>query len=138
MASTYAHLTHRQVHLEQSDPEIRIHYVEAKPAAGTPQKGTILLIHGFPETSYQFRHVLVPLSSAGYHAIAPDYRGAGSSSRPTTGYTKGVLATDLHDLLTKHLAHHLTRAHHRPRHRRHDRPRIRIALPIRGAISHIR
>ena len=106
MASTYAQLSHRQVHLQQSDPEIRIHYVEAKPAAGTAQKGTILLIHGFPETSYQFRHVLVPLSSAGYHAIAPDYRGAGYSSRPTTGYTKGVLATDLHDLLTKHL--HIT------------------------------
>lgn len=105
MASTYSQLTHRQVYLQESDPEIRIHYVEANPPDGT-QKGTILLIHGFPESSYQFRHVLGPLSSAGYHTIAPDYRGAGYSSRPLTGYTKKVLATDLHDLLTQHL--HIT------------------------------
>ncbi|KAL8818169.1 MAG: hypothetical protein Q9223_003133 [Gallowayella weberi] len=101
MASTYAQLTHRQVWLQQSDPEIRIHYVEAKPTI-TP-KGIILLIHGFPESSYQFRHAMGPLSSAGYLTIAPDYRGAGYSSRPLAGYTKKVLATDLHDLITKHL-----------------------------------
>ena len=98
----YSQLTHRQVWLQKSDPEIRIHYVEAKPSGAV--KGTILLIHGFPETSYQFRHVMAPLSSAGYRVIAPDYRGAGYSSRPTTGYTKKVLATDLHTLLTKHLS----------------------------------
>ncbi|KAL8809185.1 MAG: hypothetical protein Q9200_003632 [Gallowayella weberi] len=101
MASTYAQLTHRQIWLQQSDPEIRIHYVEAKPTI-TP-KGIILLIHGFPESSYQFRHAMGPLSSAGYLTIAPDYRGAGYSSRPLAGYTKKVLATDLHDLITKHL-----------------------------------
>ncbi|KAL8804960.1 MAG: hypothetical protein Q9182_002270 [Xanthomendoza sp. 2 TL-2023] len=101
MASAYSQLTHRQVWLQQSDPEIRIHYVEAKPTSA--QKGTILLIHGFPESSYQFRHVMGPLSSAGYRAISPDYRGAGYSSRPVTGYTKKVLANDLHDLMTRHL-----------------------------------
>ncbi|KAL8673657.1 MAG: hypothetical protein Q9168_001912 [Polycauliona sp. 1 TL-2023] len=101
MTTAYSQLSHRQIYLQQSDPEIRIHYVESKPL-GT-QKGTILLIHGFPESSYQFRHVLGPLSSAGYHVIAPDYRGAGYSSRPPSGYTKKVLATDLHSLLTAHL-----------------------------------
>ncbi|KAI4238801.1 MAG: hypothetical protein L6R40_005656 [Gallowayella cf. fulva] len=102
MAAAYSQLIHRQVWLQQSDPEIRIHYVEAKPTS--THKGTILLIHGFPESSYQFRHVMGPLSSAGYRTIAPDYRGAGYSSRPVTGYTKKVLATDLHDLLTQHLS----------------------------------
>ncbi|KAL8736567.1 MAG: hypothetical protein Q9181_002358 [Wetmoreana brouardii] len=97
---SYSQFIHRQVVLQQ-DPEVRIHYVEAKPS-GT-HKGTILLIHGFPEGSYQFRHVMGPFSSAGYRVIAPDYRGAGYSSRPTTGYTKKVLATDLHSLLTEHL-----------------------------------
>ncbi|KAL8736692.1 MAG: hypothetical protein Q9166_000058 [cf. Caloplaca sp. 2 TL-2023] len=101
MASSYSQLTHRQVWLQQSDPEVRIHYVEAKPP--DTHKGIILLIHGFPESSYQFRHVMGPLSSAGYRVIAPDYRGAGYSSRPTTGYTKKVLATDLHALLIKNL-----------------------------------
>lgn len=98
--TAYAQFIHRQAWLQQSDPEIRIHYVEAK-ATGT-QKGVILLIHGFPESSYQFRHVMRPLADAGYRVIAPDYRGAGYSSRPPTGYTKKVLATDLHTLLTTH------------------------------------
>ncbi|KAI4155522.1 MAG: hypothetical protein L6R39_001215 [Caloplaca ligustica] len=44
-----------------------------------------------------------PLSSAGYRVITPDYRGAGYSSRPPTGYTKKVLAIDLHTLLTEHV-----------------------------------
>ncbi|KAL8715914.1 MAG: hypothetical protein Q9220_000581 [cf. Caloplaca sp. 1 TL-2023] len=99
--TTYSQLIHRQAWLQQSNPELRIHYVEAK-ASGT-QKGTILLIHGFPESSYQFRHVMNPLASAGYRVIAPDYRGAGYSSRPTTGYTKRELATDLNTLLAEHL-----------------------------------
>ncbi|KAL8641846.1 MAG: hypothetical protein Q9228_001393 [Teloschistes exilis] len=103
MTTPYSQLTHRQVWLEQEPEEVRIHYVEANPPAGTQKKGTILLIHGFPETSYQFRHVIPPLSSAGYRVIAPDYRGAGYSSRPTTGYTKKVLATDLHTLVTDKL-----------------------------------
>ncbi|KAL8756090.1 MAG: hypothetical protein Q9184_004601 [Pyrenodesmia sp. 2 TL-2023] len=99
--TAYSQFTHRQAWLQQSDPEIRIHYVEAKPS-GT-QKGVILLIHGFPESSYQFSHVMGPLSAAGYRVIAPDYRGAGYSSRPNTGYTKKVLATDLHTLLMEHV-----------------------------------
>ncbi|KAL8943817.1 MAG: hypothetical protein Q9216_000810 [Gyalolechia sp. 2 TL-2023] len=99
--TAYSQFTHRQTLLQQSDPEIRIHHVEAEPS-GT-HKGIILLIHGFPESSYQFRHVMGPLSSAGYRVIAPDYRGAGYSSRPSTGYTKKILATDLHTLLTTHL-----------------------------------
>ncbi len=99
--SAYSLFIHRQAWLQQSDPEIRIHYVEAEPS-GT-QKGVILLIHGFPQSSYQFRHVMGPLSAAGYRVIAPDYRGAGYSSRPPTGYTKKVLATDLYTLLTEHV-----------------------------------
>ncbi|KAL8705486.1 MAG: hypothetical protein Q9201_001417 [Fulgogasparrea decipioides] len=97
---SYSQLIHHQVWLQQ-EPEVRIHYVEAKPS-GT-HKGLILLIHGFPEGAYQFRHVMGPFSAAGYRVIAPDYRGAGYSSRPTNGYTKKVLATDLHSLLTEHL-----------------------------------
>ncbi|KAJ4296398.1 hypothetical protein N0V90_006443 [Kalmusia sp. IMI 367209] len=46
-----------------------------------------------------FRHVITPLSDAGYHVLAPDYRGAGKSSKPLTGYTKSQLAEDLHILL---------------------------------------
>ena len=83
--------------------DVTIHYLDAPAAAGTQAKGVILLIHGFPETSYQFRHVIGPLAHAGYRVIAPDYRGAGHSSHPRDGYTKTVMAADIHTLLTKHL-----------------------------------
>ena len=42
----------------------------------------LLLLHGFPELAYSWRHVMVPLAEAGYHVIAPDQRGYGR----TTGW----------------------------------------------------
>lgn len=43
----------------------------------------VLLLHGFPELSFSWRHQLPALASAGYRAIAPDQRGYGGSSRPS-------------------------------------------------------
>lgn len=43
----------------------------------------VLLLHGFPETSYSWRHQLGALSAAGFKAVAPDLRGFGLSSCPT-------------------------------------------------------
>ncbi|RMZ70034.1 soluble epoxide hydrolase [Pyrenophora seminiperda CCB06] len=85
-----------------SGEQIRLNYIECQVASGTTAKGVILLIHGFPQTSYQFRHVITPLSDAGYHVIAPDYRGAGQSSKPLTGYQKTQMAEDLHILIQSH------------------------------------
>ena len=95
---------HGQVWLNRCDPEIRIHYVESLPSSETP-KGTIILVHGFPETSYQFRHVMKPLADAGYRVIDPDQRGAGYSSKPEdgVGFTKDVLSKDIHNLVTEQL-----------------------------------
>jgi hypothetical protein len=42
----------------------------------------VLLCHGFPESWYSWRHQLAALSRAGFHAVAPDMRGYGQSSRP--------------------------------------------------------
>jgi pimeloyl-ACP methyl ester carboxylesterase len=39
----------------------------------------VLLVHGFPELGYSWRHVMLPLAIAGYHVIAPDQRGYGRS-----------------------------------------------------------
>lgn len=39
----------------------------------------VLLVHGFPELAYSWRHVMLPLAKAGYHVIAPDQRGYGKS-----------------------------------------------------------
>ncbi|NNC75814.1 MAG: alpha/beta fold hydrolase, partial [Acidimicrobiia bacterium] len=42
----------------------------------------IVLLHGFPELAYSWRHVVGPLVDAGYRAVAPDLRGFGGSSKP--------------------------------------------------------
>jgi pimeloyl-ACP methyl ester carboxylesterase len=39
------------------------------------------------------------LVEAGFHVVAPDYRGAGNSSRPLLGYDKRTMASDIHRLL---------------------------------------
>lgn len=42
----------------------------------------VLLLHGFPESWYSWRHQFQPLAAAGYHVVAPDMRGYGKSDRP--------------------------------------------------------
>ncbi|MET8977118.1 alpha/beta hydrolase [Streptomyces sp. NPDC004539] len=42
----------------------------------------VLLVHGFPESWYSWRHQLPALAAAGYRAVAVDVRGYGRSSRP--------------------------------------------------------
>ncbi|MFJ9712874.1 alpha/beta fold hydrolase [Streptomyces sp. NPDC101234] len=43
----------------------------------------VLLVHGFPESWYSWRHQMDALSEAGYRAVAMDKRGYGRSSKPT-------------------------------------------------------
>jgi pimeloyl-ACP methyl ester carboxylesterase len=49
--------------------------------AGEPADPTVLLLHGFPTSSYMFRH-LIPALADGYHVIAPDHLGFGLSDAP--------------------------------------------------------
>jgi pimeloyl-ACP methyl ester carboxylesterase len=65
-------VTHRLV----PTPAGRIHLVEQ--GAGP----LVLLVHGFPESWYSWRHQLPVLAAAGYRAVAIDVRGYGRSSRP--------------------------------------------------------
>ena len=55
---------------------IRLHVVEAGEGP------LVLLVHGFPESWYSWRHQLPALADAGYHAVALDVRGYGRSSAP--------------------------------------------------------
>lgn len=43
----------------------------------------VLLVHGWPESWYSWRHQLPALAAAGYRAVAPDMRGYGKSDKPT-------------------------------------------------------
>ena len=56
---------------------LRVFYREA----GDPSKPTIVLLHGFPASSYQF-HDLIPRLADRFHVIAPDYPGMGFSEAP--------------------------------------------------------
>ncbi|QXQ08052.1 alpha/beta fold hydrolase [Sphingosinicellaceae bacterium] len=56
---------------------VKIAYVEAGPKDGP----VVLLLHGFPTSSHQFRN-LIPLLADRYHVIAPDYPGFGESDAP--------------------------------------------------------
>ncbi len=42
----------------------------------------VLLLHGFPESWYSWRHQLPALAAAGFRAVAPDQRGYGGSDAP--------------------------------------------------------
>ncbi|WP_458318583.1 alpha/beta fold hydrolase [Mycolicibacterium brisbanense] len=64
--------------------------------AGSPDAPAIVLLHGFPTSSYMFRN-LIPQLAERYHVIAPDHLGFGHSDAPTVDeftYTFDAL-TDL-------------------------------------------
>jgi pimeloyl-ACP methyl ester carboxylesterase len=65
-------LTHRLV----PSPAGRTHVVEQGSGP------LVLLVHGFPESWYSWRHQLPALAAAGYRVVATDVRGYGRSSRP--------------------------------------------------------
>jgi pimeloyl-ACP methyl ester carboxylesterase len=81
--------------------DVGINFVEGGDGA------TLVLLHGYPETWYDWRKVLPELAKH-YHVIAPDLRGAGGSDAPATGYDKKTMAADIHGLLVKlHREHHV-------------------------------
>jgi pimeloyl-ACP methyl ester carboxylesterase len=71
------------------------HYLRA----GTGET-TIVLLHGWPESSHEW-HKVIPALSEKYTVIAPDLRGIGSSRATATGYDKVTLAEDIHELVTQ-------------------------------------
>ena len=72
---------------------INLHYVIG--GKGDP----IVLLHGYPETWYDWRKVM-PVLATRYTVIAPDMRGLGDSSRPANGdYAKKSVADDIYKLV---------------------------------------
>ena len=80
------------------EPGLRLHYVTAGEG-----KRTIVLLHGFPQTWREWRSVIPILVEAGFRVVAPDYRGAGHSWRPASGYDKRTMADDMQHLLRNYL-----------------------------------
>jgi len=86
---------HRLQHRSLDVNGVRIHAVE---------QGTgplVILVHGFPELWYSWRHQIAALADAGYRAVAIDQRGYGSSSKfwRTDAYRVLRLVDDLTGLV---------------------------------------
>ena len=59
---------------------------------------SVLLLHGFPETWWEWHHVM-PLLAERFNVVAIDLRGAGYSHCPLDGYDKATMARDAHEVM---------------------------------------
>lgn len=73
---------------------IQMHYVIG--GKGDP----VVLLHGYPQSWYEWRHVMPALAEA-YTVVAPDLRGFGDSSKPLTGYDGKATAEDIYQLMSQ-------------------------------------
>jgi pimeloyl-ACP methyl ester carboxylesterase len=82
----------QQVHVKDFVFDVRV----AGPSTGE----AVMLLHGFPESSYEWRAQLESLGNAGYRAIAPDQRGYSPGARPpaVSDYSVLLLAQDVVDI----------------------------------------
>lgn len=62
----------------------------------------VIMLHGFPESWYSWRHQFAPLAAAGYHAVAPDMRGYGQSDKPMAieAYNQVEITKDIIGLIS--------------------------------------
>lgn len=72
---------------------VTLHVAEAGPQDGP----LLILLHGFPEYWYGWRHQIGPLAAAGYRVIVPDQRGYNLSDKPEgiDAYRLDELAADV-------------------------------------------
>ncbi len=62
----------------------------------------VLMLHGFPESWYSWRHQIPAVASAGFHAVAPDMRGYGKSDKPAdiSTYNQVEVTNDIIGLIS--------------------------------------
>ncbi len=91
MQPTIEGVTHRVINVG----DLPVHIAEAGSGP------LVLMLHGFPESWYSWRHQLTALAAAGYHAVAPDQRGYGRTGGPQTAekYTMLHLCGDVIGLM---------------------------------------
>ncbi len=84
-------MTHRYANLGG----VRLHYVEAGEGP------LVVLLHGFPQFWYEWRHQIPALVEAGFRVVAPDMRGYNHSDKPTgvQDYRVELLARDVERLI---------------------------------------
>lgn len=83
------------VRVKPADAELAVY------TAGPIDGPLVVLVHGFPELAYSWRHQIRSLADAGYRVIAPDMRGYGDSDKPedVTDYDIFHLGADIAGLI---------------------------------------
>lgn len=87
----------RWIHRQGMINGINYHWVETTGTYddySVEDKPLVILLHGFPQFWYCWRHQLVPLSDAGYRVVAPDLRGFNLTDKPAAGKRKTELNAD--------------------------------------------
>ena len=80
-------------HTKAKVGDLNLHYIIG--GSGDP----LVLLHGFPETSHQWRKVMPALAER-FTVLAPDQRGCGFSDKPPGGYDAWTMAADIDALTT--------------------------------------
>lgn len=91
-----------------SDATTRIAYIRCTPPGRLRPKGTLILLHDFFKTNYQFRHVIDLFAMAGFITISPDLPGRmiSAQQQPDSRINMDSLCSDLasfirHDIITE-------------------------------------
>jgi epoxide hydrolase 4 len=76
---------------------VQLHVAEAG------QGRVVVLLHGFPEFWFSWRHQMRALAAAGFRAVAPDLRGYNESDRPAkiSSYRLNTLVADVAGLVAQ-------------------------------------
>jgi pimeloyl-ACP methyl ester carboxylesterase len=68
--------------------------------SGNEEDELVILLHGFPESSFMYRELMKDLSDLGYYCMAPNMRGYSPGVRPSgkSNYTIDTVSNDIMDL----------------------------------------
>ncbi len=89
-------------HVAETGAGLSVHYLSAGPK--WPARGTLLLLHGFPELAFSWRHVMPRLAEAGFRVIAPDQRGYGRTTGGAAVYDTDLSAFGMVNLVRDQIA----------------------------------
>lgn len=88
----------------EADPEVTVEQIEVGGLtfdvrlAGPRDGDVVMLLHGFPQSSYEWRYQIPVLAEAGYRVVAPDLRGYSPGARPDA-VDQYTLPTFVNDVL---------------------------------------
>ena len=84
---------------------LRMHYIDE----GDPDAKPVVMLHGVPTWSFLYRHMIPPVTAAGFRALAPDLIGFGRSDKPAepADYSYQRMVTWTEEWLKQHSLEHV-------------------------------